>query len=83
MLLFHPLRKTYDDFEEVYQYRMDEENGTLIETDKELKPGMVMILSSISDYAILVSEVWEENGQRCFSHISAENIIVRARTPWS
>lgn len=33
MLLYHALRKTYDDFEEVFEYRFDGKDGTLIETD--------------------------------------------------
>ncbi|MCH1627237.1 hypothetical protein [Fredinandcohnia quinoae] len=81
MLLFHPLRKTYDDFEEVYQYRMDAVDGTLIETDKELQVNQVIILKDISDYGIIVERVWEEDGQMCFTHVSAKDLIVRARTP--
>jgi|SRR5699024_2367026 len=81
MLLYHAVRKTYDDFEEVYQYRMDEEDGTLIETDRELKKGQIIILKGISEFAIIVEEVWEENGKRCFSHITAKELIVRGRLP--
>jgi len=41
LLLYHEIHKTFDDFEEVYQYRMNGEGGTLIETDKELKQGVL------------------------------------------
>ncbi|MFD1349492.1 hypothetical protein [Oceanobacillus caeni] len=81
MLLYHPIRKTYDDFDEIYRYRMDEENGTLIETDIELQKGMILILSGISEYAIIIEEVWEGNGQKYFSHKSAKEIVVRGRLP--
>lgn len=80
MLLYHPIRKTYNDFEKVYQYRIDGEDGELIETDKELMSGQIIILKGISEYAIIVKKVWEENGQRYFSHDTAEAVIVRGRT---
>lgn len=83
MLLYHAIRKTFDDFEEIYKYRFDGENGSLIETDKELKPGQIIILKSISDYAIIVTEVWEKNGQKFFAHVSAEEVVVRGRLPRS
>jgi hypothetical protein len=44
LILYHAIRKTYDDFEEVFQYRFDGENGTLLEADKELKPGQIIII---------------------------------------
>ncbi|RIW27622.1 hypothetical protein D3H55_22805 [Bacillus salacetis] len=81
MLLYHPLRKTYDDLAFVFQYRFDGEHGTLIETDRELFAGQIVILKDISEYAIIVDKVWEENGEKYFSHKSAENVIVRARVP--
>lgn len=79
MLLYHALHKTFDDFEEVFEYRFDGKDGTLIETDKELKPRDVVILEGISEYAIVVTSVWEEGGKRYFSHDTAEEIVVRAR----
>lgn len=51
LLLYHAIRKTYEDFEDVYCYRMNEADGTKIETDKELERGQVIILKHISDYA--------------------------------
>lgn len=82
MLLYHAIRKNYADFDKVHCYRMDEKDGTLNETDKELLEGQVMILKGMSsDYAIIVEKVWEEDGQKCFTHISAKDLIVRARTP--
>jgi adenine-specific DNA methylase len=60
---------------------MDEEDGTFIETDKELKEGQVIILKDINEYAIIMEKVWEENGQKCFTHVSAKDLIARARTP--
>ncbi|MEC1903505.1 hypothetical protein [Bacillus atrophaeus] len=81
MLLYHAIRKTYDDFEEVHQYYLEGLDGTLIETDKVLKPGLVIILKDINEYAITVKSIWNENGQKCFSHESAEEQIVRARIP--
>lgn len=80
MLLYHPLRKTYDEFEG-FEYHFDDSAGTPIETDKEISPGNVVILRDIADYAIIVTDVWEKDGKRYFSHKSAENIVVRARTP--
>lgn len=80
MLLYHPIRKTYDDFEEVYRYRFVE-NGSLIETDKELNQGKIVILKDISDYAIIITKVWEEDGEKYFSHDSANKVVVRARIP--
>ncbi|WP_077318175.1 hypothetical protein [Virgibacillus proomii] len=79
MLLYHEIHKTFDDFEEVFRYRMDRDDGTLIETDKELQKGQVIIIKDINEYAIIVEDVWEEYGQRYFSHVSAEDLIVRAR----
>jgi hypothetical protein len=81
LLLYHPITKTYNDFEKVYQYQFDGEGGMLIETDKELKPGQIIILKGISEYAIVVKKVWEKNGQRFFTHDTAEGTVVRARTP--
>lgn len=81
MLLYHAIRKTYDDFDEVYQYRFDGANGALIETDKELKPGQIIILKYISEYAIIVEKVWEMNGKKYFSHNTADEIVVRGRVP--
>jgi adenine-specific DNA methylase len=81
VLLYHAIHKTYDDFDEVYRYRMGGKGGTLIETDKELKQGQVIILSDINDYAIIVDKVWEENDQKYFTYISAERVVVRARVP--
>lgn len=80
LLLYHSIRKTYDDFEEVHQYRFDNIIGSLIETDKELVSGSIVIIKDISEFAIVIKEVWEANGKRYFSHDSAENIVVRART---
>lgn len=81
LLIYHAIRKNFADFEEVYQYRMDSESGTLIETDKELKEGQVIIIKDINEYAIIVDEVWEENGERYFTHVTAEDLVVRARVP--
>ncbi|USK60386.1 hypothetical protein [Peribacillus asahii] len=81
MLLYHAIRKTFDDFEEVYQYRFDGEKGPLIETDKELKSGQIIILKDVNEYAIIVEKVWEKNGQKYFSHDTAEEIVVRGRVP--
>jgi hypothetical protein len=81
LLLYHPITKTYNDFQKVYQYQFDGEGGKLVETDKELKPGQIIILKDISEYAIIVKKVWEKNGQRFFTHDTAEEIIVRARPP--
>lgn len=81
MLLYHPISKTYNDFEEVHEYRFDDINGSLIETDKELHSGSVLIIRGISDHAIVIKETWEENGIKYFSHESAEEIIVRGRLP--
>lgn len=81
LLLYHEIHKTFDDFEEVYHYRMNGEGGTLIETDKELKQGQVIIIKDINEYAIIVDKIWEVDGQRYFTHISAEDLIVRARVP--
>jgi hypothetical protein len=81
LLLYHAIRKTFDDFDEVYQYRFDGKGGEMIETDKELKPGSVVILKGINDYAILITKVWEEGGEKYFSHDSAEEVVVRARLP--
>jgi hypothetical protein len=80
LLLYHPIHKTYNEFEEVYQYQFDGEGGELIETDKELKPGHVIILKGISEYAIIVRKVWEEKGLHYFTHDTAEAVIVRGRT---
>lgn len=60
---------------------MLDKDGTLIETDKELKPGQVVIIHHVSDYAIRVDEVWEDNGQKIFSYRPAEQLIVRVRVP--
>ncbi|WP_071396625.1 hypothetical protein [Bacillus tuaregi] len=79
MLLYHPIRKTYDDFDEIFEYWFDGKDGSSIETDKELSPGNVVILRGLADYAIIITDVWEEDGKRCFSHDSAEKIVVRAR----
>lgn len=81
MLLYHAIRKTYDDFEEVYSYRLDKVDGTKIETDKELKKGQIIILKDLSEFAIIVEEIWAEAGVKCFSYKSAESVIVRARVP--
>jgi len=83
LLLYHAIRKTFDDFEDVYCYRMNEADGTKIETDKELERGQVIILKHISDYAIIVEEIWEESGQKIFTHRTAEELVVRARVPGS
>ncbi|WP_368901921.1 hypothetical protein [Oceanobacillus oncorhynchi] len=83
MLIYHAIRKTFADFEEVYRYRMDGKDGTLIETDKKLKEGQVIIIKDINEYAIIVDEVWEGNGERYFTHVSAEDFVVRARVPGS
>lgn len=81
LLLYHALQKTFADFDEVYQYRFDGKGGEMIETDKELKPGSVVILKGISDYAIIITKVWEVDGRKYFTHDSAEEIVVRGRTP--
>lgn len=81
MLLYHPIRKTYADFEKVYRYRFDDKNGTMIETDKELESGQIVILRDISEYAIVITKVWEEDGKKYFLHDSAEKLVVRARKP--
>jgi hypothetical protein len=57
LLLYHLIRKTFDDFEKGYRYRIDGEDGELIDTDKELKPGQIIILKGISEYAIIVRKV--------------------------
>lgn len=54
MLLYHAIHKTYDDFDEVYQYQFVGGNIVLVETDKELKPGQIYI----SEYAIIVEKVF-------------------------
>lgn len=38
MLLYHPIRKTYDDFDQTYSYTKVGESGSLykMQTDKEL-----------------------------------------------
>lgn len=81
MLLYHPTRKTYDDFDEVYTYIFHGEFGstTKIETDKELKEGQIVILRDIADYAIIVERIWEENGEKHFTHDTAERIVARGR----
>lgn len=79
MLLFHPISKTFEQFTEVYDYYFEE--GSMIETDKELMPGQIVILKGISEYAIVVKKVREEGGRKCFSHDSAEKVVVRARMP--
>lgn len=38
-------------FGEVFEYRFNGGDGTLIETDKEEEPGQVVILKGISDFA--------------------------------
>ncbi|MEK5233843.1 hypothetical protein MHB42_19295 [Lysinibacillus sp. FSL K6-0232] len=81
MLLYHALRKTFDDFDEVYEYHFDDSSGTYIETDKELQVNQVVFLRDINDYAIIITAVWEQDGKRYFSHKTAENVVVRARTP--
>jgi hypothetical protein len=81
MLLYHPISKTYDDFNEVHQYRFDDMNGSLIETDKELIPGSIVVIKGVADYAIIIKMIWEEDGKKYFSHDSAEEIVVRARMP--
>ena len=81
MLIYHAIRKTFADFEEVYEYYFNDNSETLIETDKELKPGQVVILRDINDYAIVITDVWEKGGKRYFSHDTAEEIVVRARLP--
>lgn len=83
LLLYHAIRKTFEDFEDVYCYRMNGADGTKIETDKKLKRGQVIIIKDINDYAIIVEEIWEENGQMIFSHRTAEELVVRARVPGS
>lgn len=84
MLLYHPLRKTYDDFDQVYHYTMIGDNGShyKMETDKELKVGQIIILKHISDYAIVVTDIWEVNGEKFFNQNTAEEVIVRGR-PYS
>ncbi len=81
LLLYDAIHKTFDDFKEVFRFRMNGETGTLIETDKELKQGQVIILKDINEYAIIVDKIWEENGQWYFTHFSAEDLVVRARVP--
>lgn len=81
MLLYHPLRKSFDDFEEVYKYYFDDKSGEFIETDKELQENKIVFLRDISDYAIIITSVWEENGKWYFSHDTAEEVVVRARLP--
>lgn len=81
MLLYHPISKTYNEFEEVCKYHFDDINGSLIETDKELVPGSIVILKDISEFAIIIKDVWEVDGEKCFTHDSAKEIIVRGRLP--
>ncbi|NRG48074.1 hypothetical protein HRF87_25625 [Bacillus sp. CRN 9] len=81
MLLYDSIHKTFKDFESVYRYRMNGENGTLIETDRKLEKGQVIIIKDIKEYAIIVDSIWEENGQTYFSHKTAQDLIVRARIP--
>lgn len=81
MLLYHPIRKTYDDFDKIFEYWFDGKDGTMIETDKELKPGQIVVLKDISEFAIIITKVWEEDGEKYFLHDSAEEIVVRARKP--
>jgi hypothetical protein len=80
LLLFHPIQKTFDDFDEIYRYRFDDKDGEMIESDRELIPGIVLILRVMTcDYAIVIKEVWEENGEKYFTHDSAKDIVVRGR----
>lgn len=81
MLLNHAIHKTFDDFEQVYEYHFDDKNGTLIETDKELKPGQVVILRDVNDYAIIIETVWEKDGKQFFPYDTAEKFVVRGRLP--
>ena len=84
MLLFHPIRKTFEDFDEVYTYYIHGENGkaSRIEVDTPLRKGQVLILGGISRYAIVVMDVWEEpDGSKHFQVVSAEGIVVRGREP--
>jgi hypothetical protein len=81
LLLYHPITKTYNHFKNVYQYQFDGDYGELIETDKKLRQGQIIILKGISEFAIIVEKVWEENGKHFFTHSSAEEVIVRARSP--
>lgn len=79
MLLYHPINKTYDDFDEVYRYHLYGPSGLIIETDKKLIEGQVIILKDIREYAIVVDKIWEQLGELYFTHYSAEEIVVRAR----
>lgn len=79
MLRDHVIRRTFDEFEEVYQYHLI--NGTLIETNKELKEGQIIFISDVSDYVITVKSVWDEYSKRYFTYDTAEDSIVRARIP--
>jgi nitrogen regulatory protein PII-like uncharacterized protein len=81
VLLYHPTQKTFNDFDQIYEYILHGENGTTykIETDKELREGQVIILHDISDYAIVVTKIWEEDGAKHFAHDTAEQIVVRGR----
>lgn len=81
MLLYDAIHKTYKDFTNVYPYRMDGESGVLIETDRKLEKGQVIIIKDIKEYAIIVDSTWEENGQTYFSNKTAQDLIVRARIP--
>lgn len=82
LLLYHGLHKTFADFENVYRYRLDWSDGIIIETDKELEKGQVIIIKDVNEYAILVDDIWEgTNGEMIFSYRTAEDVIVRARFP--
>lgn len=76
MLLYHPLHKTFDDFNEVYCYILGEMK---IETDRELEVGQILILNDISMYAIVIKKIWSEDGNSYILHDTAEEKIVRAR----
>ncbi|WDM21281.1 hypothetical protein [Paenibacillus polymyxa] len=80
MLFYHPLRKTFDDFNEVHRYILvSSTSSTEIETDSELVVGQIIMLSDISMNAFVVVSIWIEDGQNHVLCESAESKIVRAR----
>ncbi|PAD21322.1 hypothetical protein CHH64_09290 [Terribacillus saccharophilus] len=74
MLLYHTIHKIYEDFENVYRYRMNGINGALIETDRKLEKGQVIIIKDINDYAIVVDCNWGRKMVQCVSPIRLHKI---------
>lgn len=73
-----------EEFKTNFTYFIHEDKhkqGVEIRTDKELKTGDVLIVKHIRIYALIVDEVWEENGIRHSTIKDAEGIVACGETP--